>query len=63
MSDRQMCLKCLVNGHSVWWIGASQSAEYQETAKEGQSSVFWLFAEADIYFDTQTLMLCLVEKN
>jgi hypothetical protein len=55
-----MYVKCLVNGHSVWWLWLVQSDEYQETTNKGQSSVFWLmFAEADMYFDTCTLNVLL----
>jgi hypothetical protein len=43
----------------VWQLSAAQSAEYQETAKKGQSIVILLmFAETDISFDTCTLIIC-----
>jgi hypothetical protein len=49
-----------VNRRSVFRLSTPQSSEYQEKAKEGQSSVFLLiFVETHDEYDTSTLIFFL----
>jgi hypothetical protein len=50
VADREICVKFLVNRHSVWRLGAAESVEYQEKAKEGQPSVFDCLVELIFIF-------------